>query len=126
MTRGAAMRRVTPKALETRETEAQFQAKVVELAQRCGWLTYHTKISVMSAQGYPDLTLAHPPTGRVIHAELKSIRGKVRPEQRTWLWALSKCPSVEVALWRPTDWPSIEAALIHGERLASLDVSDLT
>lgn len=100
-------------------TEAQFQAAVIELAQRCGWLTHHEYDSRRSAPGFPDLTLTHPATGRVIFAELKTSRGRLRPEQRTWLWALARNPGVEVALWRPVSWPEIEAALIRGERLTT-------
>lgn len=96
------------------ETEESFQAAVIDLARHAGWLVWHAYDSRRSSPGFPDLTLVNPPAGRVIFAELKTQRGRVRPEQRTWLWALEKCPSVEVALWRPSQWDEIVAALLHG------------
>lgn len=102
------------------ESEAAFQQAVLTLARHCGWLAFHPHNSQRSAPGYPDLTLCHPASGRVLFIELKTARGKLRPEQRTWLWALGKCPGVEVALWRPAQWDAIVAALVHGERLAPL------
>ena len=109
-----------------RESEREFQAAVIELARHAGWLCYHDADSRRSAPGFPDLTLVYPQAhdgrydGRVIFAELKTARGRVRREQRTWLWALGTCPGVEVALWRPGDFPQIVSALVHGERLPSL------
>lgn len=104
------------------ETEAEFQRAVIELATHAGWLVYHPYDSRRSTPGFPDLTLVKPSDGRVIFAELKTARGKLRPEQVVWLEALSACAGVEVALWRPQYWPAIVAALVHGERLPSLDI----
>ena len=97
------------------ERERDFQADVLELARLTGWLAYHPHDSRRSAAGWPDLALVR--NGRIIFAELKTTRGRLRPEQRIWLDALAHCPGVEVAVWRPRDWPMIERALIHGERL---------
>ena len=97
------------------EREADFQADVLELAGLTGWLSYHAYDSRRNAAGWPDLALVKPP--RLLLVELKTTRGRLRPEQRVWLTALSACPGVEVAVWRPRDWPMIERALIHGERL---------
>lgn len=97
------------------ETEAAFQAAVLELARLCGWLAFHPYDSRRNVAGWPDLALVKPP--RLLIVELKTTRGRIRPEQRIWLTALAQCPGVEVAVWRPRDWPAIERALIHGERL---------
>lgn len=91
------------------ESEAGFQAAVIELATLAGWLTHHEYDSRRSSPGYPDLTLVKPP--RVIFAELKTARGRVRLEQRRWLDALARCPGVEAVIWRPQDWPAIVLAL---------------
>ena len=96
-------------------TEAQFQAAVIELATRAGWLTHHEYDSRRSTPGYPDLVLVRAP--RVLFIELKTQRGRVRPEQRAWLETLLNCPGVEVALWRPADWQAIEATLVHDQRI---------
>lgn len=87
------------------------------MARLCGWLVYHPYDSRRSTAGYPDLTMTHPASGRVIVAELKTDTGRLRPEQRTWLWAMARNAGVEVALWRPAMWSLIEAALVRGEPL---------
>ena len=84
-------------------TEKAFMASVIELATLCRWRCYHAFDSRRSSPGYPDLTLAK--SGRVIHVELKTERGRVSSAQREWLEALGG------ELWRPSDWPTIEATL---------------
>lgn len=105
--------RATPSA--SQPSEAQFQAAVIELATRCGWLTHHEYDSRRSTAGFPDLVLVRAP--RTLFIELKTQRGRVRPEQRAWLETLLCCPGVEVAVWRPADWPTIEATLVHDQRI---------
>lgn len=41
-----------------RLTERQFMQQVVDLARLGGWRVYHPWVSIRSAPGYPDLTLA--------------------------------------------------------------------
>jgi len=82
-------------------TEKEFQSQIKDLAKIYGWRYYHTFLSKWSVQGFPDCVLVKPP--RVIFAELKSNKGKVNDKQHEWLDDLSKCPGVEVYLWRPDD-----------------------
>lgn len=89
-------------------TEPDFHRLVVELAELCGWLTFHDYDSRRSNPGFPDLVLVRPP--RLIFAELKSQGGRVRKHQEIWLAALGEC-EVETYLWRPADWPEIQEAL---------------
>jgi len=56
------------------------------LARLAGFLVYHTHDSRRSEAGYPDLTITGK--GRIIFAELKSERGRLRPEQSIWLATL--------------------------------------
>lgn len=98
-------------------SEAAFQAAIIQLATLAGWLCFHPYDSRRSTPGYPDLNLCKPP--RLLLMEVKTERGRVRPEQREWLAALAQCPGVEVALVRPSDWPMIEAALLHGKPLVT-------
>lgn len=91
-----------------RESEKGFLAAVVRLARLCGWLVYHTHDSRRSQAGFPDLVLCKPP--RVIYAELKSERGRVRPEQQQWLERLRAC-GADARLWRPSDWKEIQEVL---------------
>lgn len=96
-------------------SEKQFQAQVVELARLYNWLVYHTYDSRRSAPGFPDLVLVRPP--RLIFAELKSEEGRARPEQRTWLEALSGCTQApESHLWRPRDLQEIQTLLKRGAK----------
>ena len=95
-------------------TERGFQATVIALAKLYKWLVYHTHDSRRSQAGFPDLVLVKSP--RIIYAELKTSRGKVRPEQVAWLEALRAC-GCDARLWRPEDWPEIERTL-KGEDVA--------
>jgi len=95
-------------ATPPRLTERAFMAQVVRLATLLHWRAYHTHDSRHSSAGFPDLVLVRRP--RVIFAELKSDRGRCTPEQRAWLAELAEC-SVEVTLWRPSDWEEIERCL---------------
>lgn len=106
------------------QSERQFQTAVVEYAEHLRWLAYHTFDSRRSKPGFPDLVLLRPP--RLIIAELKTEKGRVKPDQREWLDGLAEiatdaiylgpdgvCPirPVEVHVWRPSDWPEIGQVL---------------
>ena len=82
-------------------TEKQLQTVIIQLAELTGWLVYHTHDSRRSNPGFPDLVMARGP--RIIFAELKSAKGKTRPEQVKWLAALSLAHG-EVYTWRPAQW----------------------
>lgn len=112
-------------------SEAQLQAAIIGtgprapgLAQRLGWLAYHTYRSDRSPAGFPDLTLVHPAAGLLRFAELKKQkRSNPTPAQAEWLEALALVerradhdrswsevsdglpndPLIEVYLWRPLD-----------------------
>lgn len=91
------------------ETERGFSAAVIALARLHKWLVYHTRLSLGSEAGFPDLVLVRP--GDVLFIELKTMTGKLTPAQQHWQDVLAQCPGVEVAIWRPSDWPVIEARL---------------
>jgi len=55
------------------------------------------------------LTLVRPP--RLIFCELKSERGKLRPEQSDWLDVLRLLPEAEVFVWTPAEWDSLVEVL---------------
>lgn len=82
--------------------EADFQAALVKVAKQLGWLAYHTRFSIDSEPGFPDLVMLRG--DRLIFAELKGPRGIVQREQQAWLDKLSGVPGVESYLWRPGDW----------------------
>jgi hypothetical protein len=99
-----------PKA-QPAETEALFQAAVIELAQRCGWLAYHIPDSRRATSpGFPDLVLVRG--SRLLFIELKTARGRVRPEQMVWLSALCAA-GVRAFVARPKDWGVLEQELMQ-------------
>ena len=107
--------RQSPVSAGARISEKQFQAQLVELAGYCGWLCYHTHDSQRSAPGFPDLALVRPP--RLVFAELKSEEGRIRPEQRTWLEALTGCTQApESYLWRPRNLQEVQKILTRGAK----------
>lgn len=86
-------------------TERQLQEMVIALARARGWLCYHTFDSRRSAAGFPDLVLAR--NGVVLFAELKSEKGRLREDQRSWINALGEIAHV----WRPSDFDEIKEVL---------------
>lgn len=92
------------------ETEAGFQRWVTEFAGLRGWRVWHDQDSRRNAPGLPDLLMVRG--RRLVFAELKRQRGRVRPEQREWLAALVLVGgNVETYLWRPSDRAVIETIL---------------
>ncbi len=84
-------------------TEEQLQLTVLGCARFLGWRFYHTYDARRSQAGFPDLVLVHPGQRRVVFAELKRAKGKVRPAQTAWLADL-QAAGQEAYLWRPDDW----------------------
>jgi len=83
-------------------SEAALQQAVIDLARWAGYLHYHVSDSRRTRPGFPDLVLLHTGTGRLIFAELKSEKGRIRPEQDVWLHHLGQ--RHEAYVWRPTHW----------------------
>lgn len=98
-------------------SEAGFQRMVVARAEFHGWWTWHCFDSRRTTPGLPDLILikqgADGVPGRVIFAELKAQKGRLRPEQKDVLGMLATCP-VESYVWRPSQWPEIDEILSRG------------
>lgn len=79
-------------------SEAEFQAAVLQMAKLHRVKAYHTFDSRRSVAGYPDLTLVG---GRgTAFRELKTMTGKVSPDQLAWLDALAQAGQ-DVGIWRP-------------------------
>ena len=90
-------------------SEKDFQANVVALAKASGWKRiYHTWDSRRSEKGFPDLVMLRGE--RLLVAELKTERGRVRPEQHEWLDAFAEA-GVETHIWRPSDMVNIAQVL---------------
>ncbi|MBW8025317.1 VRR-NUC domain-containing protein [Clavibacter michiganensis subsp. michiganensis] len=89
--------------LAREDREEDFQKRIIDLAQRAGWLVYHTHDSRRSQKGFPDLVLVHATRGLVLFRELKTEKGTLRPEQRTWIHDLTEAGQ-DAAVWRPRQW----------------------
>jgi hypothetical protein len=83
-------------------TEQALQDAVLELAQRLGWLAYHTHDSRRSQPGFPDLVLVNTRARRLLFVELKRATGRLSPTQRQWLDALA-ATGATAHIWRPSD-----------------------
>jgi hypothetical protein len=95
-------------------SEAAWQRIVEECATACGWLFFHDADSRRNNAGYPDLTCVHPARGEIAFIELKTERGRLRPEQVVWRDALI-LSGARWYLWRPSMFAEVEAVL-KGER----------
>lgn len=111
-------------------SEREFQGRVIDLAQTVGWLVAHFHdsrrqvtrkgtgerfwVGDQDAVGFPDLVLVRD---RVVYAELKREKGRLRPEQIAWQAALLAA-GAEHHVWRPSDWPAIERLLMQRRRFA--------
>ena len=82
-------------------SEAALQAAIVEALLLHGWMVdvvkrsaYRsedgTKRSAVLTPGRPDIVAVHKDSGRIVAWELKTMKGKVTPEQATWLDAWEK------------------------------------
>ena len=89
-------------------TETQFRNSIIALAQWSGWLCYYVPDSrKVSSAGFPDLTLLKH---RFLLVELKTDKGRLSEEQRTWLRLASEA-GIDARVWRPGDWSEIETLL---------------
>lgn len=97
--------------------EARFQAQVIQMARTFGWSVAHFrpgmdrrgqwKTAVQGdGEGFPDLVLAHQKYRDVIHAEIKSEKGKLTPAQERWIVIL------QGVVWRPSNFDQIRARLM--------------
>lgn len=88
--------------------ESSWQTTVTDLLDRMGWLWHHETDSRKSRRGFPDLVAVKG--ARVLFIELKTNKGRIRPEQHEWLDRL-RATAVEVYVWRPADWPEVVSTL---------------
>jgi hypothetical protein len=91
----AEYRLLTAKAM----SEDELQTNVIELAEALGWWAWHDTDSRRNNAGLPDLILLRPP--RMIMAELKTEKGKLRREQADVIDKLAAVPGIECMIWRP-------------------------
>lgn len=106
-------------------SEADWQTRVTDTAQRYGWRHCHIRKATVragriatptSVPGWPDLVLWHETHRVVVYVELKTDKGKLSPAQVDVLESLSAAGAL-IGIWRPRDWPQVLAFLQdpHGE-----------
>ena len=98
-------------------SEAELQANVRDAARKLSWLAYHTRFSVLSDRGFPDLVLVGG-DDEIFFVEVKAQHGKLTPHQLEWADAIHEVEQategrVMYFCWRPSHWLSgmIEEAL---------------
>ena len=102
-------------------TEAQWQRRVVAIAESYGWTHYHPPKAGVRANGsvrtvpagFPDLVLARGP--RLVFIELKRETGKTTDAQNEWLRKLA-ATSAETYVFRPSDLDDVITTLGRPER----------
>lgn len=80
-------------------TEAELQRAVEKLCDKYSLLFFHDRDSRKNPPGLPDLVIVG---NVVLWVELKSATGTLKPEQRTWRYALEDAGQ-QYRLWRPSD-----------------------
>lgn len=90
-------------------TERQLEMAIVRMAETFGWKV-HTIADSRSLRshtgvGYPDLTMVRG--NRIVAAELKAAKGRVRKGQEEWLTDFREA-GAEAYLWRPEHWTNGE------------------
>ena len=99
--------------------ESAFQSTVIELAQIQGWKVCHFSdsrrpgpygqwVGDSGARGWPDLVLVRDHS--ILFRELKSEKGRLTPQQKEWLEALTGAGQ-DAKVWRPSDWEEIQRTL---------------
>ena len=91
-------------------SEDQFQAAVLKQVAGAGGQAYHTRLSIHSRAGQPDLFVwfegRAERRGIAFWAELKRERGKLSPAQRDTIPSLRRAGET-VFIWRPRDWEAL-------------------
>jgi hypothetical protein len=106
-------------------TEAELQAFVVRTARLLGWRVFHSRYSIGSDAGWPDLCAVHPQQQRVLWMELKRegrwptrtrlVNGRLRQGQDAWLSTLTEAGQEAYLVW-PSSRDEVAELLQYGPR----------
>lgn len=98
-------------------SERLFLDKVKQIARMNDWLIHHpTPYQVRPGvwrsddKGVPDLFLVSRRNGGIVHAELKTMRGRLSEEQEEWAASIVRNGG-EFHLWRPDNLEDIARRL---------------
>ena len=98
------MATITAEQYTSRQTEADFQKAVMELAELRGWWCVHWPNARFNPI-WPDLTCYRGGVCR--HLELKTVRGRLGPKQREVCGRLFD-QGFPVLVANPNQWDEIE------------------
>jgi len=89
-------------------TEAVFQGKLERFVAELSGHSWHARISIYSAKGWPDLSIWFPATperrGGFIMAELKDATGLITDAQADTITSL-RVSGITVFVWHPRHYP---------------------
>lgn len=88
------------------QSEADFQAQIIELAETVGWKVWHDNDSRRNRSGFPDLELLRGAT--MLRLEVKTDTGVVTPAQEAYIQRLKQIKFVYADVVRPRDWADLE------------------
>ena len=109
--RTRAVNEMTLSELLAARSEAEFQRDVLKTAKSRRWdFAYHTKISIGSSEGFPDLVFVRKRDRRVVWMELKGPKTTVSAAQLAWNEALVACGH-EAYIFRPCDEERVREVL---------------
>jgi hypothetical protein len=102
-------------------TEAQWQGQLVELGELFGWHWLHvhplrtahgwkTPTGGTLGPGWPDLTLVHERSQRLVLIEVKTNQGHLTPEQKE-VHRVLLAAGLDARVWRPRDIDEVIATL---------------
>jgi hypothetical protein len=107
--------------------EAEFQRHVRQTLTSLGYIVWVFPIMKRTIAGVPDLTFWHPNRpGRLHFWELKTEKGRVRPEQIVAIKHLSTVPGVDARIVRPSEWESLRDRFIEPTAAAAADEGEPT
>lgn len=101
------------------QSEADFQASIVDLVNRTGWQHMHVRRTIgkgrkwttgTNVKGWPDMFFWHPAVQDSFFAELKASDGATSEDQDKVIASL-RAAGLEVHVWAPADWDAVEERL---------------
>lgn len=100
--------------LDAAESEADFQANVIKIAEANGWAVWHDNDPRRNTAGLPDLILIRGAV--LLWLELKTEKGKESGAQKAFIKRLQQVKYVSADVVRPHDMDRIVQVLTSKRR----------
>ena len=97
-----------PRESKSEQRESCLHDGILAYCRQRGWPVVHSRMDVPATCGVgtPDFVIALP-GGRTIWIEVKSAKGKLRPEQNAWLASLRRVDHIAEVVRSMEDFVSI-------------------